>query len=50
MLRRCLPARQPDAALADIGLVALWQRRDEIVGVGLLGGGYDFGKTGLRLP
>ncbi len=42
-----LPARQPHAALAQEGGVALGQGLQKIVGKGLLGGGDDFSVCGV---
>ena len=37
-----LPAAEGGAALAHGGVIALWERQDEIMGGGSLGGAYDF--------
>ena len=48
-LCRC-PARQPDRALADDGVVALGQVRNELVGIGRAGGLLQLLLRRTRLP
>jgi hypothetical protein len=41
-----LAAGEPDAALADLGPIAIGERRDEVVGVGQAAGVLDLGARG----